>query len=112
MRQLVVMGIVGNVRGVMKEGFVYILASQRNGTLYVGSTSDLVRRIWEHKNNVIFGFTAKYNVHQLVYYERHEEIMEAAKQEKRLKSWRREWKLNLIEKTNPTWRDLYEEICG
>lgn len=95
----------------MRESFVYILASRRNGTLYVGSTSDLVRRIWEHKNNIISGFTAKYNVHLLVYYELYEDIMEAAKQEKRLKSWCRAWKLNLIERLNPTWRD-YEEICN
>lgn len=96
----------------MAESFVYILASRRNGTLYVGSTSDLVKRIWEHKNNVIPGFTAKYNVHQLVYYEIHQEIMEAARRERRLKNWCRKWKLNIIEKFNPTWRDLYKEICA
>ncbi|ACJ19608.1 GIY-YIG nuclease family protein [Coxiella burnetii] len=96
----------------MEESFVYILASQRNGTLYAGSTSDLIKRIWEHKNNVIPGFTSKYNVHQLVYYEVHQTIMKAAQRERRFKNWCRKWKLNLIEKNNPTWRDLYDEICS
>jgi putative endonuclease len=96
----------------MQESFVYILASQRNGTLYVGSTTDLVKRVWEHKNNIIRGFTSKYNVHQLVYYEVHQNLMEAARREKRFKNGCRKWKLNLIEKNNPTWRDLYEEICA
>lgn len=95
----------------MEESFVYILASRRNGTLYVGSTTDLVKRIWEHKNKVILGFTAKYNVNQLVYYEFHQDIMEAARRERRLKNWCRKWKLNIIEKFNPTWQDLYNEIC-
>ncbi|MBA2654121.1 MAG: GIY-YIG nuclease family protein [Gammaproteobacteria bacterium] len=96
----------------MKESFVYILANRRNGTLYVGSTSDLVKRVWEHKNNLTPGFTAKYNIHQLVYYEAHQEIMEAARRERRLKNWCREWKINIIEKFNPTWRDLYSEISA
>ena len=95
---------------LMEESYIYILASRRNGTLYVGSTTNLIKRIWEHKNNVIPGFTAKYNVHQWVYYEEHQDIMEAAKRERRLKNWCREWKLNLIEKFNPTWRDLYEDL--
>lgn len=97
---------------VMEESFVYILASQRNGTLYVGSTSNLIKRVWEHKNNVIPGFTIKYNVHLLVYYETHQNIMDAAQRERRLKKWCRKWKLNLIEKHNPTWRDLYKDICA
>ena len=96
----------------MEESYVYILASNRNGTLYVGSTTNLVKRIWEHKNKVISGFTAKYNVHQLVYYEVHQDIMEAARRERRLKNWCRKWKLNIIEQFNPTWRDLYEEISA
>lgn len=96
---------------IMEETFVYILASQRNGTLYIGSTCDLVKRVWEHKNHFIPGFTAKYDVHQLVYYEAHQNIMAAAQRERRLKKWHREWKLNLIEKDNPTWRDLYADIC-
>ena len=95
----------------MKLFYVYILASKRNGTIYVGSTSDLVRRVWEHKNSMIPGFTAKYNVHNLVYYETHETYVEAARREKRFKNWCRQWKLNLIENQNPGWRDLYEEIC-
>ena len=84
--------------------YVYILSSQRNGTLYVGSTSDLIKRVWEHKNKVVPGFTSKYHVHQT--------IIEAARREKRFKNWCRQWKLNLIEGFNPTWRDLYEEICS
>ena len=96
----------------MRAAYVYILASQRNGTLYVGSTSNLVKRVWEHKNNLIPGFTSKYNVHQLVYYEVHQTIMETARRERRFKNWCRKWKLNRIEKNNPTWRDLYEEICS
>jgi putative endonuclease len=96
----------------MEESSVYILASHRNGTLYIGATTDLIKRVWEHKNKIIPGFTAKYNVHQLVYYEMHQNIMEAARRERRLKNWCRKWKLNLIEKFNPMWRDLYEDICS
>ena len=95
----------------MENCFVYIMASQRNGTLYIGSTFDLIKRVWEHKNKVIDGFTSKYNVNQLVYYEEHPTIIEAAQRENRLKSWRRQWKLHMIEKFNPAWRDLYEDIC-
>ncbi|MGB6977292.1 MAG: GIY-YIG nuclease family protein [Gammaproteobacteria bacterium] len=95
----------------MKSFYVYIMASQRNGTLYVGSTSDLIKRVWEHKNQVIPSFTSKYKVHMLVYYESHDTYLEVARREKRFKNWCRQWKLNLIESINPTWRDLYEEIC-
>ena len=95
----------------MKSFYVYIMASRQNGTLYAGSTSDLIKRVWEHKNNLILGFTAKYNVHILVYYEVHETYVEVARREKRFKNWCRQWKLNLIEDLNPEWRDLYEEIC-
>ena len=95
----------------MKRYFVYILASQRNGTLYVGSTSNLVQRIWQHKNKLLHGFTEKYDVHLLVYYEEHSNILEAARREKRLKNWKREWKLSMIEKFNSECRDLYKEIC-
>ena len=77
---------------------IYILASQRNGTLYVGSTLDIIKRTWEHKNKIIPGFTAKYNVHMLVYYEVHELYVEAARREKRFKNWPRQWKINLIER--------------
>ncbi|HDV6631737.1 TPA: GIY-YIG nuclease family protein [Legionella pneumophila] len=95
----------------MKSFYVYILASKRNGTIYVGSTSDFIRRVWEHKHNMIPGFTDKYNVHNLVYYEAHETYVEAARREKRFKNWCRQWKLNLIENLNQEWRGLYEEIC-
>jgi len=101
-----------NTQGiVMQPSYVYMLASHRNGTLYVGATTDLIKRSWEHKNKFIPGFTAKYNVHMLVYYEMHDLYIEAARREKRFKNWPRQWKLNLIEKLNPEWRDLYEEIC-
>ncbi len=96
----------------MKQPTVYILASQRNGTLYIGVTSDLVKRIWEHKNKLVEGFTQKYNVHQLVYFEQHQDMISAITREKQLKKWNRAWKLALIEKTNPDWRDLWPDICG
>ena len=96
----------------MKVFYAYIMASKRTGTLYVGSTSDLIKRVWEHKNKLIPGFTAKYNVHMLVYYEIHETYVEAARREKRFKNWCRQWNLNLIESLNPEWGDLYEEICS
>ena len=96
----------------MRSYYVYILSSQRNGTLYVGSTSDLVKRVWQHKNKVIPGLTEKYDVNQLVYYEAHQLYVEAARREKRFKNWSRQWKLNLIEEFNPTWCDLYQEICS
>lgn len=90
--------------------YVYILASKRNGTLYIGVTSNLVKRIWEHKNDLAEGFTQKYNIHFLVYFEQHQYIDQAILREKQLKKWRRKWKLELIEKDNPEWRDLYNEI--
>ena len=89
---------------------VYILASQRNGTLYIGVTSNLVKRIWEHKTNTVKGFTKKYSVHTLVWYEVHEKMDSAIQREKILKKWRRKWKIGLIESFNPTWKDLYETI--
>ncbi len=91
-------------------GYVYILASKRNGTLYVGVTSDLVRRIWEHKNDSVDGFTKRYGVHKFVWYEEHGTIEDAIQREKNIKRWRREWKLDLIEQLNPNWRDLYDDI--
>ncbi len=90
--------------------FVYILASKRNGTLYIGVTSDLVKRVYEHKNDLVEGFTKKYQVHQLVYYEVTDDIESAIVREKQLKVWKRGWKLELVEKMNPDWRDLYEDI--
>lgn len=94
----------------MKQPAVYILASKRNGTLYIGVTSNLITRIWEHKNDLADGFTKKYKVHQLVYFEQHQDMVNAITREKQLKKWNRTWKLALIEKSNPDWRDLYGEI--
>ena len=95
----------------MRQPAVYILASKRNGTLYIGVTSDLVRRIWQHKNDAVEGFSSKYGVKDLVYYELHEEMESAIAREKELKKWRRQWKIELIEDSNPYWRDLWQEIC-
>ena len=89
---------------------VYILANRRNGTIYVGATSDLGRRIWEHKSDVIEGFTKRYGLHTLVCAEFHTTMAEAILREKRIKNWRRAWKIMLIEQSNPAWRDLYDEI--
>jgi putative endonuclease len=89
---------------------VYILASKRNGTLYIGVTSDLVKRIWDHKNNAVAGFTKRYSIHNLVWYELHESMLSAIEREKKLKEWKRAWKLELIEKENPDWQDLYTTI--
>ena len=95
-----------------KDYYVYILASQRNGTLYVGVTSNLIKRIWEHKNKAIEGFTQKYNVDKLVYFEQYHDPENAIKREKRLKKYDRRWKLELIEKENPEWRDLYTDLVS
>jgi putative endonuclease len=97
---------------MLKQAYIYILASKRNGTLYIGVTSDLIKRIYEHKHDLVDGFTKRYRVHDLVYFEAHEDIQQAITREKQMKKWKRNWKLRLIEKTNPTWRDLYDEILG
>jgi putative endonuclease len=89
---------------------VYLLASRRNGTLYCGVTSDLIKRVWEHKEGVVQGFTERYGVKTLVWFETHEDVIEAIAREKQIKEWKRAWKLEMIEKANPTWRDLYEEL--
>jgi len=94
----------------MKQYYVYILASKKNGTLYIGVTGDLVKRIYEHKQNLIDGFTKKHNVHDLVYYKHHNEIEEAILRAKQMKKWNRKWKIRLIEEKNPEWKDLYNEI--
>jgi putative endonuclease len=94
----------------MKQPAVYILASRRNGTLYIGVTSDLIRRIWEHKNDLVEGFTRKYEVHTVVYYELHGDMETAISREKQLKKWNRVWKLRLIEEMNPNWTDLFESL--
>jgi putative endonuclease len=86
---------------------VYMLASQRNGTLYIGVTSDLIKRVWEHKNKFVEGFTKQYEVHQLVWFEPHEDVEQAILREKQIKKWNRAWKVNLIEEANPYWNDLY-----
>lgn len=94
----------------MKSYFVYIMASKRNGTLYIGYTSDLARRVYEHKSGAIEGFSKKYGLKQLVYYETYEDVRLAQQRERSLKRWNRKWKLELIEKNNPRWRDLYDDL--
>ncbi len=94
------------------EPAVYILASGYNGTLYIGVTSDLIQRVWQHKNDLAPGFTKRYQVHCLVYYEYHQDMDAAILREKTIKKWRRSWKVELIESVNPEWRDLWEEIQG
>jgi len=94
-----------------KQPCVYLLASKRNGTLYVGVTSDLVKRVWEHKNHVVDGFTKQYGVVHLVWYEVHETMESAIQREKAIKEWQRAWKLKLIEEFNPDWKDLYDTVC-
>ena len=90
--------------------YIYILASKKNGTLYVGITSDLIKRIYEHKNDLVEGFTRKYTIHNLVYFEATESVESAIMREKQLKKWNRTWKINLIEKNNPAWNDLYPDL--
>ena len=94
-----------------KQYYVYLLASKQYGTLYTGITSDLIQRIYQHKENLVDGFTKKYNVHQLVYYEIHLDVTEAILREKRIKKWKRQWKINLIAKDNPQWFDLSTGLC-
>jgi len=94
----------------MNQYYVYIMASKRNGTLYIGVTNDLVRRVYEHRNDFVEGFTQKYAVHLLVFYEIHNDINNAIQREKRLKKWNRAWKIELIEKENPEWNDLYDGL--
>jgi putative endonuclease len=95
-----------------KRPCVYILANRRNGTLYIGVTSDLDRRTWEHRSDAVEGFTRRYGVKMLVYAEFHETMPEAILREKQLKKWRRAWKLDLIERNNPQWRDLYDDLAS
>ena len=93
-----------------KQYYVYILASKRNGTLYIGITSDLIKRTWQHKNGLVKGFSKQYGLKTLVYFEAYQNVEEAILREKRLKKWNREWKIKLIEKTNPDWKDLYQRL--
>jgi putative endonuclease len=93
-------------------GYVYILASKRYGTLYIGVTSDLVKRVWQHREAVVPGFTRAHNVKRLVWYEVHDEIYPAITREKQIKEWKRVWKIELIQKSNPQWRDLFEDFTA
>jgi len=93
-----------------KQPALYVLASKRNGTLYIGVTSDLRKRVWEHKNDLVEGFTKRYRIHRLVYYELHQDMVSAIEREKQMKKWNRAWKLELIETHNPDWRDLWKGI--
>jgi len=93
-----------------KQPCVYILASKRNGTLYTGVTSNLLKRVWEHKNNLVESFTSKYDVHTLVWYEMHESMESAIHREKTIKNWKRGWKIEMIEEVNPRWEDLYQNL--
>ncbi len=95
-----------------KHPCVYILASQRNGTLYVGVTSNLLKRVWEHRNGVVSGFTKRYRIHHLVYFEQAADMLSAIAREKQLKRWKRQWKINLIEQTNPAWDDPYTALAA
>lgn len=94
-----------------KQPCVYMLASRQNGTLYVGVTSDLIKRVWQHKNNMVESFTRHHGVHVLVWYEIHETMESAIVREKAIKQWKRRWKLNLIERDNHQWRDLYYDLA-
>ncbi|MCG3201480.1 MAG: hypothetical protein NFCOHLIN_01350 [Gammaproteobacteria bacterium] len=93
-----------------KQPAVYMLASKPWGSLYLGVTSELVKRVWEHRSDLVDGFTRRYQVHTLVWFEQHETMLSAIGREKAIKAWRRQWKLDLIRKTNPEWRDLYLDL--
>ena len=93
-----------------KQYYIYILASKRSGTLYIGATSNLIKRVWQHKNKLINGFTKKYNIDKLVYFEITDDIRSAILREKRIKKWNRQWKIELIKKNNLEWKDLYESF--
>jgi putative endonuclease len=93
-----------------KQPCVYILASRKNGTLYIGVTSNLIKRVWEHKNELVDGFSKNYGLHDLVWFEMHETMESAIAREKLLKEWKRKWKLELINRRNPYWRDLYGDL--
>jgi len=94
----------------MKTYYVYILASKRDGVLYIGVTSNLIKRVYEHKNDLVDGFSKRYKVHKLVYFEQTESSLSAISREKQLKKWNRRWKIKLIEKMNPEWKDLYDDL--
>lgn len=94
-----------------KQPTVYIMSSRKNGTLYIGVTTNLVKRVWEHRNSVVVGFTQRYDIKHLVYFEVHTNISVAITREKQLKRWKREWKIRLIESFNPDWKDLWNDIA-
>ena len=96
----------------MKTYYVYILASKRNGTLYIGMTNNLIHRVYQHKGDLVEGFTKEHGVHMLVYYEQTDSVHSAIMREKQLKKWNRQWKIQLIEKQNPEWRDLYDDLVA
>ena len=100
----------GSTKMTDKSYYLYILCNKRNGTLYTGITSDLVRRIWQHKNGAIEGFTKRYGLKLLVHFEQYTDVKEAILREKRIKKWNRQWKIHLIEKDNPNWEDLYQKL--
>ncbi|WP_227875125.1 GIY-YIG nuclease family protein [Oceanisphaera profunda] len=97
---------------MLKSPAVYILSNKPQGVLYIGVTSDLLQRVWQHRNHDIAGFTARYNVNKLVYFEMLSDMYSAISREKQLKNWRRAWKVELIEQSNPQWRDLWNDVCG
>jgi putative endonuclease len=97
---------------IERQPCVYIMASRRNGTLYVGVTTNIARRVWEHRLDVVDGFTRDHGVHRLVFVEAHDSLENAILREKRIKRWRRAWKLELIEENNPQWRDLYDYLLS
>jgi putative endonuclease len=97
---------------VIEAAFVYILTNKPYGTLYTGVTSDLVKRVWQHREGLAEGFSKQHGLKTLVWYERHESMLEAIAREKRIKRWHRDWKVNLIQSMNPTWIDLYEQVVG
>jgi len=96
----------------MNQYYLYILASIKNGTLYIGVTNNLLKRVFEHKNDSVDGFTKKYKVHKLIYYEEINDVKVAIQREKQIKKWERQWKINLIEKNNPEWKDLYYDLLS
>ena len=98
------------IQNSVKQYYVYILASRKNGVLYIGITSNILKRVYEHKNNLVDGFTKKYHVHTLVYYEVFDDVREAITREKRIKKWNRQWKIVLIERVNQEWKDLYKGL--
>ena len=96
----------------MKSGFVYIMANRKNGTIYIGVTSDLTARVYAHREGLVEGFTKRYGCKLLVWFEAFDDIQQARQRELRMKEWKRAWKVRLIEETNPDWRDLCSDICG